>query len=123
MKCKLAAVILMTLIIAFTMTCSSDPITPKYIPQVVAVSIVDNEFQPPQITVNKSDTVKWVNDGLSDHTTTSGKAGVSDGIWDSGIIHLGSSYSYQFEGVGTFQYFCSLNWQGGMVGRVTVVEP
>jgi hypothetical protein len=43
------------------MSCSSDPITPKYIPQIITVSIVDNEFQPPRITVNKNDTVKWVN--------------------------------------------------------------
>jgi plastocyanin len=84
---------------------------------------VDNEFQPPQITINKSDTVIWVNNGLYNHTSTSGTNGVPDGIWDSGVIHLGSSYSFVFDGVGTFEYYCSLNWQSGMIGRITVVEP
>ncbi len=123
MKCKLVVLIPLILIIAFTMSCSSDPTAPKYIPQIITVSMVDNEFQPPRITVNKNDTIKWVNNGFLDHTTTSGEVGVPNGIWDSGIIHLGSSYSFTFNDTGTYQYFCSIYWQQGMVGSVTVVEP
>lgn len=110
------------LLILTILSCNSQPTEP-YTPGTIAVSIVDNQFQPPQITVNKSDTVKWVNDGQSNHTSTSGTNGVPDGIWDSGVIHPGSNYSFVFDGVGTYEYYCSINWQSGMVGRITVVEP
>ena len=113
----------MVLLVIFTILSCGDQPTEPYTPSTIAVSIVDNQFQPPIINVNKNDTVKWVNNGYSDHTSTSGTNGVPDGIWDSGVIHPGSSYSFVFDGVGTFEYFCSLNWQNGMIGRITVVEP
>ncbi len=115
-------ILMLLLATTLFLSCSTQPTEP-YSPSTIAVSIVDNEFQPPQITVNKSDTVKWVNNGYSDHNTTSGKDGVPNGIWDSGVIHPGSSYSYVCDGVGTYQYYCSMNWQNGMVGVITVVEP
>ena len=105
------------------LSCSNEPTAPDYTPSTITVSIVDNQFNPPQITVNKTDTVKWVNNGYTDHTSTSGKDGVPNGIWDSGVIHPGSNYSHVFDGIGTYQYFCSMNWQNGMVGFITVVEP
>ena len=123
MKEKTLLILLTILLFGLSLTCSNEPTAAPYEPQTITVSIVDNQFQPPQITVNKTDTVKWVNDGLTDHTSTSGSNGVPDGIWDSDIIHLGSSYSHVFDGVGSFQYFCTMHWQDGMVGRITVVEP
>jgi len=123
MNRKLALMLLLILLLTLMINCSNEPTATAYIPQTITVSIVDNEFQPPQITVNKTDTVRWVNNGYTDHTSTSGKDGVPNGIWDSGIIHPGSNYSYKFDGLGTFQYFCSMNWQNGMVGVVTVIEP
>jgi plastocyanin len=124
MKIAAASITLSVLILSLTTTCSNEPTAPTaYIPQTLIVTMVENRFEPAQLTVNKGDKVKWVNNGYYDHTSTSGKDGVPNGIWDSGIIHPGSNYVYVFDGIGTFEYFCSLNWQNQMVGIITVVEP
>jgi plastocyanin len=123
MKSTLLPALILILLLALTVTCSNEPTAVTYEPQTITVSMVDNQFQPPQITINKTDTVKWVNNGYIDHTSTSGKDGVPNGMWDSGTIHPGSNYSYTFDGIGTFQYYCSMHWQDGMAGIVTVVEP
>ncbi|MEM2923713.1 MAG: hypothetical protein QW560_04805, partial [Candidatus Nitrosocaldus sp.] len=45
-----------------------------------------------------------------------GKLGVADGIFDSGLIGRGESWSYKFEKPGRFAYFCAVHpWMIGVV--------
>ena len=78
------------------------------------------KFTPASITILPGDTVQWVwaADG---HSTTSGTPGNPDGLWDSGIQNTGFTFSYTFNTVGTFNYYCSPHGQCcGMIGSVTV---
>ena len=79
-----------------------------------AVSIADFKFTPDDLTVSVGATVTWTNDdsGLA-HTTTS-----SDGLWASGPIQPGDTFSFTFEEAGTFAYTCSIH--PSMSGTITV---
>jgi plastocyanin len=86
--------------------------------KVWQVSIVDFAFSPATINVAQGDTVVWTNNGTFSHSSTSGTNGIPDGIWDSGLLSHGASYSRVFANVGSFPYFCSLHH--GMTGVVDV---
>ena len=85
--------------------------------QTVTVSMEDNYFEQPDITVEPGTTVTWVQTGDNPHTTTS-----YDGLWDSGMIEGGSggTFSFTFEEPGTYAYYCIPHEAQGMTGTVTV---
>jgi plastocyanin len=74
-------------------------------------------FSPAIVNVSVGDTVKWTSraygPGGTPHTTTS-----DDGLWDSGTMNLGSSFMYQFNSQGSFNYTCSAH--SSMTGTVNV---
>ncbi len=87
-------------------------------------------FNPGILTVNKGTTVTWVNlDNLA-HTVTSGFSYVDqsapaemrgpDGRFDSGLISPGGKFSYTFNEVGEFPYFCIPH--PTMTGKIIVTE-
>ena len=89
------------------------------------VQIGNNFFRPKDLTVARGDTVVWFNGGSAGHTTTSGAGCSSDGLWDSGALGNGASFSVVFsdDGVsqtGTIAYFCIPHCGMGMTGTVTV---
>jgi plastocyanin len=77
------------------------------------IAIVDSDFQPPTLTINAGDTVKWTNQGSLDHTATSGtNCPTPDGKWNSGVLSHGQSYitpATTFSSPGTYPYFCSIH--------------
>ena len=87
------------------------------------VDIVDFGFQPAKVTIKVGDTVTWTNTGSFTHTTTSGTTtgGVRhpDGLWDSGSLLPGHTFSYTFTKAGAFPYYCTPHFTS-MVGTVTV---
>lgn len=74
-----------------------------------------NSYSPNPVEVNVGENVTWVNDGSSRHTVTS-----KDGIFDSGIMGKGQSFSYTFDKAGEYSYHCSPH--PSMVGTVVVTE-
>lgn len=80
-------------------------------------------FNPLAFTISAGDTVRWTNRGTIGHTTTSGTGGsfpgARDGIWDSGNLGLGQSFSQTFDSPGTFSVFCTLH--PILMGTATVV--
>ena len=82
----------------------------------------DAAYDPLNITIPVGTTVRWTNlDGMS-HTVTSGvsdgSAGVADGIFDSGFLVEGDTFTYTFDTPGEFPYYCLPHpW---MTGTVTV---
>ncbi len=67
-------------------------------------------------------TVVWTNDDAIAHTVTSGTSdgsrGSADGIFDSGFMNTGDTFSYTFDEPGEFPYFCLPHpW---MIGKVIV---
>jgi uncharacterized protein (TIGR03118 family) len=87
------------------------------------VSIVDFGFQPADVTIKVGDTVTWTNTGSFTHTSTSGTttggARHPDGLWDSGSILPGQTFSHTFSKAGVFPYYCTPHFTS-MVGTVNV---
>ena len=88
--------------------------------EVIEVAMQDFMFVPMNITVNVGDTVRWTNQGMSSHTSTSGASCNSDGKWDSGLLSTGESYEYVFKESGTYFYYCKSHCSMGMMGTIMV---
>ena len=72
-------------------------------------------FNATQPTVVKAGTtVTWMNIDDTVHTSTS-----NSGVWDSGIIQVGHSFSFTFSSAGTFPYHCNVH---PMTGTIVVVS-
>lgn len=76
-------------------------------------------FNPASITVNAGTTIKWTNKDNVTHTVTSGTPSAPDGIFDSGNLGNGGTFSFTFNTKGTFQYYCKPH-QSSMRGTVVV---
>jgi plastocyanin len=70
----------------------------------VGVSIVYRAYQPSDLTVGLGQTVTWRNGTLDKHTVTS-----VDGLFNSGVMVTGSSFSVTFTKAGTFDYKCTIH--------------
>ena len=58
--------------------------------------------------------VTWMNIDDTEHTSTS-----DTGLWDSGVIGVGHSYTVIFNQTGTFTYHCNIH---PMTGTIVVVS-
>ena len=68
------------------------------------------------IIVEKFDIVQWGNADTALHTVTSGIPPNATGIFDSGLFAGGEYFSYQFNEVGDYPYFCLIHpWMDGVV--------
>jgi plastocyanin len=86
---------------------------PKGGPGVNEVWIQGMAFDPTTITITSGTTIKWTNkDGVA-HTVTS-----DTGLFDSGSIGNGGTFSMQFNNTGTFAYHCAVH--PGMKATVVV---
>ena len=65
-------------------------------------------------------TVKWTNNGSSEHTATSGDKCKEDKKWDTGALKTGQSFEYAFTEAGTFPYYCKPHCHYGMKGEIIV---
>ena len=74
----------------------------------------NSAFTPTTITVSVNTTVTWINKDNMNHTVTSN----TSGLFSSGTIGNGSSFTHQFTTAGTFNYHC--NFHSGMNGTVVV---
>jgi plastocyanin len=80
-------------------------------------------FFPAGVTISPGDTVEW-DWAAGGHSTTSGPAGTSSGLWDSKVLPNGATFSHIFPNVGSFPYHCSVHGVCcNMVGTVSVVAP
>jgi plastocyanin len=75
-------------------------------------------FGPLSVTIHPDDQVTWTWDS-SGHSTTSGRPGMPNGVWDSGIRTQGATFTHTFNSVGTFPYYCRVH---GEVGTVIVTN-
>ncbi|MCS6902923.1 MAG: cupredoxin family copper-binding protein [Candidatus Bipolaricaulota bacterium] len=80
---------------------------------VVDVNIQSSSFTPQNITVALGTTVRWTNRDSIAHTVTS-----TAGVFDSGTMNRGATFTHTFNTPGEFPYICALH--PSMTGRVTV---
>jgi plastocyanin len=86
--------------------------------QRAQVAIRNFAFQPAELEVEVGTTVEWVNEDPAPHTVTSGTPGSPTGVFDSGALNQGDSFSFTFQQPGTYEYFCRLH--PSMRGRILV---
>jgi plastocyanin len=72
--------------------------------QTILVEIENFIFDPDAITVPAGTTVIWTNLDSAPHTVTS-----TSGIFDSGVMDQGESFSYTFQDPGTYDYYCLIH--------------
>ncbi len=70
--------------------------------QSPVLEIRDFDFSPAEVRIPRGTTVRWVNRGQIDHTATS-----DTGVWDSGWLKPGQSYSRRFDQAGEYPYHCT----------------
>jgi len=87
----------------------------------VEVLIVDVNFRKKEVTVPVGATIMWVYNATLPHTVTS-----DSGLFDSGALGDGGSFSHTFDEPGTFPYHCRFHGGPGgsaMSGVIIVTEP
>ncbi len=99
---------------------------PSYVPgdsqarptTTISIGASDDYFDPGKVSVQPGTTVRWVNKGKHKHTVTS-----SEGLWDSGDLAPGATYSVTFLGPGTYYYYCRHHTKEKMQGTIVVGGP
>ena len=74
-------------------------------------------YDPASVTISAGGTVTFVNSDTAPHTVTSGSATDGpDGVWDSSLLMVNSSYSVTLDSPGNYPYFCMVHpWMEGTV--------
>ena len=87
-------------------------------PGVNEVWLENLAFDPATKTITAGTMITWTNKDNNIHTVTSGTRGNPDGLFVSGDLNLNGTFSYTFDSVGTFTYFCV--YHVGMDGSIIV---
>lgn len=99
--------------LTFTATATAAPTT-------AAVSVVNNGFNPPAITVAAGTTVVWTwsSGAIGHNVAPAGTVPTRSG----GLVSAPASYQFRFDTPGTYQYYCEAHGAPGigMSGTVTV---
>lgn len=111
---------------AATSTTSSSTTTTTSAPRPPTTfekDIKDNDFPQGTFTVQRGDTARWTHRGNAPHSVTA-----NDGSFDSSpqcptvpalCMLSGQTFSYTFDALGEFSYYCKVH--STMTGTVTVV--
>lgn len=106
-----------------TPTVSSTP-TPTPTSGAGAVNIVDNAFQPPELTVAVGTKVVWTQTGSQPHTVTA-----DDNSFDSSpncptnitsCLKTNETYPHTFTSAGRVPYYCKVHGKAVMSGVIIV---
>ena len=82
-------------------------------PNTIRIDVKNFMFAPTSMAVKAGATVTWTNMDQEPHTVMS-----SDGLFRSGALDTGDSFSFKFDKPGTYQYACTIHPR--MVGTVVV---
>ncbi len=89
------------------------------------VTIADSTFSPSKVEVQAGTTVTWTNNDALPHTVTSTVTddvdSATSGLFDSGTLQTGESFSYTFKKAGDYPYECTIHASmASMHGKVEV---
>ena len=87
---------------------------------VVEITLTSGlRFEPSDVTISPGTTVRWVNGAAMFHTIT--PDGHSE--WERQELSSdGETFTHEFTGAGTFEYFCEPHESSGMTGSITVEQ-
>ena len=76
----------------------------------------DRCYIPSQIVIEHRKQVTWVNEDSAFHSVTSGFYGEPTELFDSGHLDPYQSFSFTFDEIGIYDYYCTLHpWMEGQV--------
>ena len=76
----------------------------------------DQCYIPSQIIIPNGDQVTWINEDSAFHSVTSGFYNEPTGFFDSGYLDPYQSFSFVFDKIGVYDYYCILHpWMKGQV--------
>ena len=84
------------------------------------ITVSDNQFTPATLNAECGDTVKWVWES-GDHTTWSTSVPAGASLWTESINSFDTTYSYQVNEAGTYEYYCYVHTM--MTGSIVVTCP
>lgn len=99
---------------------STNSVSPGASPGPNEVWMQGMSFYPASKTVSAGTTITWTNKDNYAHTVTSGTPGAPDGLFNSGNINGGGSFSYKFNTAGTIKYYCIIH--GAMMTATMTVQ-
>lgn len=102
-----------------TVTPSPTPTTSATSTTPSVVIMQNIMFLPNPVTIPRGTAVQWKNQDATTHTVTSGTPGNISGLFRSGNLTTGQTFSFTFTTAGTFPYFCEIHG-AQMTGTVTV---
>jgi plastocyanin len=103
MKILLSLIVLGSIVILAACSTAGNAPSSAESPEV-QVKIINFSYDPVNLSVASGTTVQWTNEDSVPHTVTS-----DDGVWDSGAIAPGGTFTYTFEQAGTFAYHCTIH--------------
>lgn len=76
----------------------------------------DSCYIPSKIVIKQGNSVTWVNEDVAFHSVTSGYYDEPSEIFDSSYLDPEESFTFVFENIGIYDYFCTLHpWMKGQV--------
>lgn len=84
----------------------------QHAPKVYVVEMKQMQFQPNELTVQKGDTVVFVNHDMVDHNIVE----ASKGLWSSSMLPAGKSWKTAIDK--SYDYICTIH--PTMKGKITV---
>jgi plastocyanin len=76
-------------------------------------------FQPAELQVTVGTTVTWTNNDDIEHSVTQGTPPDFGGLFNSDFFTKGQTFSFTFNDIGEFAYFCMRH--NSMTGKIIVV--
>ncbi len=136
-KCGAALGLVLPTISTLTSTATAQEAASPFASPVTAVTVKMTSqlrFEPEEVTIQRGETIRWVNASPIPHTTTGDPeknpvketrpelARLPPGAepWESGLLNEGQSFSHTFTATGEYQYFCIPHVLSGMLGTITV---
>lgn len=95
----------------------------EHIVNVLSGKGSEMRFEPKALTIQRGDTVTWINQSAVYHNVRALKKDIPDGatqLKSPGLRKEGDQWSYTFDIKGHYSYFCVPHRAMGMTGTVTV---
>jgi len=83
--------------------------------EAVEIAMLDDRYQPDELTIPAGTTVTWVNKGNHWHSVAN-----LDLRFTSGKVFPGDRFSFRFETPGVYKIYCQHHSMAGMNGTITV---
>jgi plastocyanin len=112
----IVSIMVLTLVLAACSAKSTATPIPPSSGSTADVAIANFSFSPDTLTVKVGTTVTWTNQDSVEHTVTS-----DTGLFDSGALAQGKTFSYTFTAAGTYPYHCTPH-HAKMAGSVVVTN-